>query len=187
MGPAGTFGGTVLDSIVKMQNNIKYGNATYLAEDTMDVFRSIKSVNMAMNAFYAFRDGILRSRKGDVLLDDVTTGEAIAMALGLPLHRVNELWRQGEMGRREVESYRREAKVLSGLYNDWYNERLVNGYGTEQEKRIIASIEEFNRLNMDIMSEINRYVDKKFISMLEEQTIELMEKQAKREAADNGL
>lgn len=187
LGPSATFGGTVMDAIVKMQNNLKYGGTSFLVEDTVDIFRSIKSVNMAHNAWMAFRWEIYRSRRGDVLLDDVSTGEAIATALGVPLHRVNELWRQSEIARKDQDWYRARARQVSTLYNDWYTERLNNGFGTAREKEIIAAIEVFNAIHGPYMSEINRYVDKKFITMNEEMTIKLMEKEAKQRAAEDGL
>jgi hypothetical protein len=187
MGPSAAFGGTVLDSVVRLQNNLKYVGTSTLPKDIVNVFRSIKSVNMAYNAWMAFRHEIYRSRKGDVLLDDVSTGEAIALALGVPLHRINELWRQAEMDTKDQDWYRARARTVSSLYNDWYTERLNNGYGTQREKEIIAGIEEFNAIHQPYMDEINRYVDKKFITMNEEMTIKLLEREAKQEAAKNGL
>lgn len=184
LGPAGTFGGTVFDAVTKMLNNIKYGGTDLLAEDTMDVFRSIKSVNLAYNAWMAFRWEIIRSRKGDMLLDDVTTGEAIATALGVPLHRVNELWRQAELGRKDQDWYRARARQVNSLYEDWFFERQTNGFGTERERKLVSAIETFNIIHQEYMPEINRYVNDKFITMNEEMTIELMKREAKRKAAE---
>lgn len=184
LGPAGTFGGTVLDAVTKMMNNLKYAGTDMLAEDTLDVFRSIKSVNMAYNAWMAFRYDIIRSRKGDMLIDDVSTGEAIATALGVPLHRVNELWRQAEFGRKDQEWYKARARTVSALYEDWFFERQTNGIGGKRERQIVAAIETFNMVHKEYMQDINRYVNKKFITMDEELTIELMEKEAKRKVAE---
>lgn len=184
LGPAATLGGTIIDAVSKMQNNLKYGGTSMLAEDTLDVFRSIKSVNMAYNAWMAFRYDMIRSRKGDILVDDTSTGEAVAIALGVPLHRVNELWRQSELGRKDQDWYRARARTVNSLYQDWYTERVTNGPGTERERKIVAAIETFNMVNKEYMSDIGRYVDKKFITMNEEMTIELMEREAKRKAAE---
>ena len=183
-GPSGTLSGTVFDATVKMLTNIKYGETGFLLRDTLDVFRSIKSVNMAVNSWYAFKDGVYRSRKGDMLLDDVTTGEAIATALGVPLHRVNELWRQAEFSRKDNEWYRARAKEVNSLYQEWFYERRVNGFGTDRERIIVGAIEKFYQLNQPYISEINRYIDDKFITMNEEMTIELMKREAKRKAAE---
>lgn len=187
LGPSASVGGNIIDAIVKMQNNLKYGGTSFLLEDTVDVFRTIKSVNMAHNAYYAFKDGILRSRKGDVLLDDVSTGEAIATALGVPLHRVNELWRQAELSRKDQDWYGARAREVNTLYSDWHNERLTNGIGTKRERVIVGAIEKFYQLNAPYMSDIKRYVDSKFITMNEELTIEMMEREFKKEAEKNGL
>jgi hypothetical protein len=139
---------------------------------------------MGYNAWMAFRYEMIRSRKGDVLIGDASVGEAVATALGVPLHRVNELWRQAELDKKDQDWYRSRARTLNSLYQDWFTERQTNGFGTERERKIVSAIEVFNMVNKEYMSDINRYVDTKFITMNEEMTIELMEREAKRKAAD---
>ena len=184
LGPVGTLGTTVLDSVNKLVFNLRVGGTSMIAEDALDVFRSIKSVNMAANAWTAFRWGIIRSRKGDLLADDLPTGEAIAIALGVPLHKVNELWREAEFAKKDVEWYRSKAKMISQLYQDWHFERETNGPGTKKEREIISAIETANMMYQEYLPEINRYVDKKFITMLEEQTVEILKRETKRKAAE---
>jgi hypothetical protein len=186
LGPVGTLGGTVLDSVSQMVFNIRHGQTSLkaLGGDTLDVFRSIKSVNMAMNAFDAFRWEVLSSRRGDTLADNIPTGEAVATALGVPLHKVNELWREAAFAKKDTEWYRSQARRVSSLYQDWYRERERNGYGTQREKEIIAGIELFNQNYQEYMPEIDRYIDKKFITMLEEQTVEILKRETKRKAAE---
>ena len=184
MGPLGTFGTSVLDSTKKMLFNIKVGGTSMIAEDALDVFRSIKSVNMAHNAWTAFRWGIIRSRKGDLLADDLPTGEAVAIALGVPLNKINELWREAEFAKKDVAWYRSKARQINSLYQDWFYERETNGYGTKRERQLISAIETAIMLNQEYMPEINRYIDKKFITMLEEQTVEILKRETKRKAAE---
>ncbi len=185
-GPAYSLGKNVLDSVNQMIFNINHGQTSLgaLGGDALDVFRSIKSVNMAVNAFDAFRWGVLSSRRGDTLADNVPTGEAVATALGVPLHKVNELWREVAFAKKDVEWYRSQAKRVSSLYQDWYRERERNGPGTQREKEIIAGIEVFNKEYQEYMPEINRYIDKKFTTMLEEQTVEILKRETKRKAAE---
>lgn len=184
LGPVGTLGTTVLDSVNKMVFNIRTGGTSMIAEDALDVFRSIKSVNMAYNAWTAFRWGIIRSRKGDILADGLPTGEAVAIALGVPLHKVNDLWREAEFAQKDVAWYRSKAKMISQLYQDWYFERETNGPGTKREREIISAIETANMMYQEYMPEINRYIDKKFITMAEEQTIEILKRETKRKAQE---
>lgn len=184
LGPVGTLGTTVLDSVNKLVFNLRVGGTSMIAEDALDVFRSIKSVNMAANAWTAFRWDIIRSRKGDLLAKDLPTGEAIAIALGVPLHKVNELWREAEFAKKDVEWYRSKAKMISSLYQDWYFERETNGPGTKRERELISAIETANMMYQEYLPEINRYVDKKFITMLEEQTVEILKRETKRKAAE---
>jgi len=184
LGPVGTLGTTVLDSVNKLVFNLRVGGTSMIAEDALDVFRSIKSVNMAANAWTAFRWGIIRSRKGDLLAKDLPTGEAVAIALGVPLHKVNELWREAEFAKKDTDWYRSKAKMISQLYQDWHFERETNGIGTKKERELISAIETANMMYQEYLPEINRYVDKKFITMLEEQTVEILKRETKRKAAE---
>ena len=184
LGPVGTLGTTVLDSVSKLVFNLRVGGTSMIAEDALDVFRSIKSVNMAANAWTAFRWDIIRSRKGDLLAKDLPTGEAIAIALGVPLHKVNELWREAEFAKKDTDWYRSKAKMISQLYQDWHFERETNGIGTKKERELISAIETANMMYQEYLPEINRYVDKKFITMLEEQTVEILKRETKRKAAE---
>ncbi len=184
LGPVGTLSTTVLDSVNKLVFNLRVGGTSMIAEDALDVFRSIKSVNMAANAWTAFRWDIIRSRKGDLLAKDLPTGEAVAIALGVPLHKVNELWREAEFAKKDTDWYRSKAKMISQLYQDWHFERETNGPGTKKERELISAIETANMMYQEYLPEINRYVDKKFITMLEEQTVEILKRETKRKAAE---
>lgn len=184
LGPVGSLGGNVLDGVNRLVFNLRVGGTSMVAEDVLDVFRSIKSVNMAANAWTAFRWDIIRSRKGDLLAKDLPTGEAIAIALGVPLNKVNELWREAEFARKDTEWYRSKARMISQLYQDWHFERETNGYGTKKERELLSAIETANMLYREYLPEINRYIDKKFITMLEEQTVEILKRETKRKAAE---
>lgn len=185
-GPAYTLGSTVLDRVNQMIFNIRMGQTSLgaLGGDVLDVFRSIKSVNMAHNAFDAFRYEAINARSGDQLAKNLPTGEAVAIALGVPLHKVNELWREAAFAKQDQEWYRSMAKRVSSLYREWYDERERNGAGTDREAEIIAGIEFFNKYYQEYMPEINRYIDKDFTTMLEEQTVEILKRETKRKAAE---
>lgn len=185
-GPAYTLGSTVLDRVNQMIFNIRMGQTSLgaLGGDVLDVFRSIKSVNMAHNAFDAFRYEAINARSGDQLAKNLPTGEAVAIALGVPLHKVNELWREAAFAKQDQEWYRSMAKRVSSLYREWYDERERNGAGTDREAEIIAGIEFFNKHYQEYMPEINRYIDKDFTTMLEEQTVEILKRETKRKAAE---
>ena len=62
--------------------------------------------------------------------------------------------------------------------------RERNGAGTDREAEIIAGIEFFNKYYQEYMPEINRYIDKDFTTMLEEQTVEILKRETKRKAAE---
>ena len=74
--------------------------------------------------------------------------------------------------------------MISQLYQDWHFERETNGPGTKKERELISAIETANMMYQEYLPEINRYVDKKFITMLEEQTVEILKRETKRKAAE---
>lgn len=185
LGPAFSLGQTVLDSTSKMLWNMKVGGTDLLAEDTMDVFRSIKSVNLAYNGYMALRYDMYRSRRGDVISDDVTTGEAVAIALGLPVAEVNGTWRNIELIKKDSQHYKDLANRVNGLWNDLYDERLRNGHGTDRERKIISALETVYAIYTPYeIQQMERYVDKKFVTMNEELMIEMMKREAAKGATE---
>lgn len=185
LGPGYTLGTSVFDSTSKLLWNMKVANTGLLAEDVFDVFRSIKSVNLAYNGYMALRYEIYKTRKGDVIADDVSSGEGIAMALGLPLAKINSAWRNIEMIKKDTQHSKDLGARVSALWQDLHDERLRNGSGTERERVIISALETVYAIyTPQELKDMERFVDKKFITMNEELMIEMMKREAMKERSE---
>jgi len=184
-GPAGATVVDAVDIANRFVFNIQTGGISALgSEDIWDVVRFLKSGNMAYNAWKAWNFEQIFSRSGSVLDTTASKGEAIAFALGVPLNKVNAYWREVEAQRKDEDFRRQVGKEISSLYQEWFAEREANGSGTKREKIIIGQIEALNKLHMDDMSNIQRYVNKDFISKIEQQTLEIQARETKRKAAE---
>lgn len=182
-GPAGATVVDAVDIANRFVFNIQTGGIAALgSEDIWDVVRFLKSGNMAYNAWKAWNFEQIFSRSGSVMDVTASKGEAIAMALGVPLHKVNAYWREVEAQRKDEDFRRQVGKEISSLYQEWFAEREANGSGTQREKIIIGQIEALNRLHMDDMPNIQKYVNKNFISKIEQQTLEIQEREVMRKA-----
>lgn len=184
-GPIGDTAVDVMDVVNRFVFNLQTGGISAIGTDEIvDVFRLLKSGNMAYNAWMAFKYETYRTRTGGVMDDQVSTGEAIALALGVPLNKVNEYWRETEARQNDVEDYKSVAKKINSLYQDWFFERKTNGYGTEQERIILGQLEVLYKLHQEDMPEIKRFINKEFVTMNEQMTIELAKRDAERRAKE---
>jgi len=184
-GPAGSLAVDVWGVTGDFIKNINSGGISAIGQDELfDVFRLLKSGNMVYNGWLAFQYEMYRSKSGDMIADDITTGEGIALALGVPLNKVNEYWRETQARRNEIEDFKSVAKEINKLYQDWFFERKTNGYGTKQEKIILGQLEWLYKLHQEDMPEIKRFINKEFITKNEQMTIELAKRDAERRAKE---
>ena len=179
LGPSYSFGKTILESTSKLLWNMKVGGTDMLAEDTLDVLRSIKSVNLGYNAYMAMRYGVYQTRRGDVISDKLTDADAVAIALGVPLGEVNKVWRNIEMTKADKGHYQDIAKRVTGIWQDLYDERRRNGTGTDRERKLISALETVYAIYTPYeIQQFERYVDKSPITMNEELMIEILKREA---------
>lgn len=179
VGPSASLGDTLFDATSKMLWNMKYGATDFLVKDTVDVFRSIKSVNLAHNAYIALRYGEYQTRSGSTLSDQISTQEGIALALGLPLAEINSAWRNIDLLKKDANLHKDLAKKVSGLWQDLATEVRRHGHGTDQERKIRSALEVlYLSLTPLEIREMERYVDKSTITMNEELMIEMMKREA---------
>ena len=185
LGPSYSLGKTVLESTSKMLWNMKVAGTDLLAEDTLDVFRSIKSVNLGYNAYMAMRYELYRTRRGDVVSDDINSAEAVALALGVPLGKINEVWRDIELTKSDKKHHMDIAKRVTGIWQDLYDERRRNGFGTDRERKLMSALETIYAIYTPLeIREFERYVDKSPMTMNEELTIEILKREALKGAAE---
>ena len=170
-GPTGSLVSNIWESTNKLLTNIKYGGSDMLAEDFIDVAKSMKFANMYHNAYLAFRDGIYRSRSGKMIDSEVTFGESMAIALGIPLEKVNSVWDEIENRKTDDQYYKELGKKVSSLYYDLHVEVEKNGWGTRQGRIYEEAISRFYALHHSEVSKFKRFIDNKFITMYEQTVI----------------
>lgn len=179
LGPTGTVAKNIMEATNQLLGNIKFGSMRTTSEDLLDVAKVMKFANMYHNAYLAFRYGTYQSRvSGDLMVKDMDFGEAMAVALGVPLEKVNKVWDEIQVRKTDEEYYKATGKKISRLFNDLHMEVEKNGWGTAHGDTISKSIETLYALHSSELYKINRYVDKKFITMYEQTVIN----QAKRDA-----
>ncbi len=179
-GPTGTFSGTLTDAITKLVMDIKLGGGTLLAQDTLDVARSIKSVNMLYNAIVAWKHEEYRLRNGVTLRDDMNSKEAFALAMGIPLEKVNQYWRDIKNMRSDTDYYRDRANTVSRLWTEHLREIKANG-DSERARKIQAAIAEVYRIESPYgRMQIDRFTDKNALTENEELYLQLMKTDAAR-------
>ena len=170
-GPAGQTATDVWTATSLLVGNIKYGSSQMSVDDLIDVAKLMKFSSMYHNAYIAFRDGIFRMKNsGQEILSDVSFGEAMAIALGVPLERVNSVWDNIENQKMDTEYYKELGKKISRMFQDLAVEAEKNGYESEYSKQLLQAISHLYAINPDV-DKYDRFVNKDSISMYEQMLI----------------
>jgi hypothetical protein len=91
VGPSGQFASDGLGTVFKLIRDIKLGSPELIEQDLSLLIRSIKSGNLIHDTYTAMLYGDYISRNGkDLVDDDVSVHETIAIALGMPLQEYVE-------------------------------------------------------------------------------------------------
>ena len=115
------------------------------------------------------------TKNGTIVVDGLSPYEAAAIAFGIPLEEVNKVWRTREFLSKSRKDHMELAKIVSSLYRDLAWETGNNGFDTKRATDIRKAIETFYAgFNPYDRSQIDRFVDKKAISLLERTTIDVL-------------
>jgi hypothetical protein len=183
LGPTGTVANNAFEALNQFVGNLKYGISPGTLDDIVDIGKVLKFANMYHNAILAFRDGTYSMRNsGGILLDDVTRREAFAIAMGIPLERVNSVWDTIQNSKKLDLYYKDVGKKISKLYYDLHREVKQNGWQSEYAKTLTKSIAHMYAINPE-QHRYSRYVDDTFRTMYEESMVN----EAKRELERNAL
>lgn len=182
-GPTGTVASNIWESTNQLLGNIKNGTTSDIGNDLWDVGKSIKAVNMYHNAYRAFRYQQYQLRNsGGVVLEGITTGEAVAMAFGIPLERINSVWDEIEVRKKDTEYFKATAKDISRLYSDLQFEVNTNGWGTDLGRSLERDIATMYAIHGPDMYKIQPYINNKFITMYEQTVINQAKRDAEKQA-----
>ena len=181
LGPLGGVTGGILSSTAKLAWDIKVGGYDFLAEDSIDVLRSIKSVNLGYNAYMAVRYGQYRTKGGTTIDTTITPMESAAIALGVPIEKVNEAWRTIDMKKRDKTYQQSVGMKISGLFADLGEEYRIGSWDSDRANNIRKAISMSYSLHTPLeVSEIDRYVDKKGISLNESLIVDILRNEQKK-------
>ncbi len=184
LGATGTVGTNLMESVNQFVGNLKYGSMRMTGEDLMEVAKVMKFANMYDNARLAFMYGQYQGRNsGEVMADDFTAAEAMAVALGVPMEKVNGIWDTIKRSKQDTEHYKSVGEKISRLYNDLHFEVLANGWDSPHTRTLAMAIEAEYALYANEMYKIERFIDKKFITMAEEAYITNLRREAEKKIA----
>lgn len=174
-GPSYNVAKDVLTSTGRLARNVATGSISMLPEDLVDVARTLKSVNLTYNAWMAFNYGEYMTKNSTVVTKGLDPYEAAAIAFGVPLEQVNSVWRTREFISKDRKSFMDLAKVPSEIFREMAWEYEHNGFNTERADTLRKSLELFYApLSPYERSQVDRYVDKKAISLFEKTVIDVM-------------
>jgi hypothetical protein len=184
LGPTGSVATNLMESVNQFVGNLKYGSMRMSAEDLKDVAKTMKFANMYDNARLAFMYGQYQGRNsGEVMASDFTAAEAMAMALGVPMEKVNGIWDTIKRTKKDNEHYKSVGEKISRLYNDLHSEVLAKGWDSPEVDNIAAAIEANYALYANEMYKIDRFINKEFITMAEEAYITNLRREAEKAVA----
>lgn len=101
------------------------------------VLNNLSSASRFTKAAYVLKYGeYISSRTGELVLSDLSSEDAIAVALGIPLQEIDEIYRFGNIVRNKEEA----AKAIRGDIGRWMNEwELAIAEGDLERARAIAN------------------------------------------------
>ncbi len=184
-GPTGTFATNIMESINQFTTNLKNGTTSATDQDIWDIAKNLKFVNMYHNAYLAFKNEQYQLRNsGDNVVDGLTRSEAFMMAMGIPLEKVNAVWDEIELRKKDTEYYKEVAKKINRFYNDLHIETRANGWDTELARNLTLDIETLYAIHSDEFFKISPYIEDKFITMYEETVINRLRMEAEKQARE---
>ena len=109
--------------------------------------------------------------------------ESAAIALGIPLEKVNEAWRTIDMIKKDKKYHQEQAKKISGLYYDLAEEIRIGTWNSDRANSIRKAIAMAYSLHTPLeVKEIDRYVDKKAIPLNESLMVDVLRNEQKKAA-----
>lgn len=127
--PIGAGPSIFLDSagpIVSFAKNVVKGDTDYAKDDLESAARVVSSFNNIHKMIFALKTGEYRSQKtGALIVDDINVTEAILLAMGVPLAKINDVYNM-TITAQNLRSYERTvqnkvAKIMSSAAEDLEN------------------------------------------------------------------
>jgi hypothetical protein len=173
-GPSFSVGEKTITSFARMLKNIAKGNSNMALSEGVAMLRTIKSVNMAYNTYMAYRFSEYWTRSGLLVASDVTSREAIFIALGVPLEKINQPWRDADIKSETSDYYREQGKLATSYINQLNDELEKFGNTSKAEELREAFVLLMNVHTAEERMRIYSFLDPSVKSLHEQLTIDLM-------------
>jgi len=110
------FYGSGLSVIYNGLRAVASGDFQATQDDILSFVRVFSSGNSTHNAIYAYQTGRFLNRQGGAVVDDLTTNDAIALAFGIPLQEVDEVYTYLAQRRHRNSFLERTARGINELH-----------------------------------------------------------------------
>lgn len=114
-GPSAQIGGDIISSIWNSILNLTDGNGTLVKEDVIKTFRNITTLDSAAKAIGIMNNGLYRSKTGATVPGEMTTTEALMVALGISPLKVQEFYSVKSKIYNDEKSLRKERRDINRL------------------------------------------------------------------------
>ena len=114
-GPSAQIGGDIISSIWNSILNLTDGNGTLVKEDVIKTFRNITTLDSAAKAIGIMNNGLYRSKTGATVPGEMTTTEALMVALGISPLKVQEFYSVKSKIYNDDKSLRKERRDINRL------------------------------------------------------------------------
>ena len=111
-GPSGTIGLDVFKDTKNLLGAIKSGNFDLAQADFHTLLQNIKSYDIATKVYLAVETGKLYSKNSTNAIADVDIMETVAIAMGLPLAKINDMYAAQRMSFEDSKEVKRVTKLI---------------------------------------------------------------------------
>jgi hypothetical protein len=127
-GPAGTIGLDVFKDTKNLLGAIKSGNFELAQADFQTLLQNIKTYDLATKVYLAIETGKLYSKNSTNAIAEIDIYETVAVALGIPLAKVNDMYAAQRMSFEDSKEVKKITKLIQQRFLDANTAYQVGDY-----------------------------------------------------------
>ena len=180
-GPSAQISGDIISSLWNGIINLSDGNGTLMKEDTIKTFRNITTLDNAAKAIGILNNGLYRSKTGATVPGEMTTTEALMVALGISPLKVQEFYAVKSKIYNDEKSLAGERRDIKRLASKAH--AMIRSGNPEEYEEGFKLLEALKlRIDLSGASEINKMgLRKTLITPLEDELPQLILKLRKND------
>jgi DNA-binding phage protein len=181
LGPSGGIGGDIISSLWNGIVNLTDGNGTLVKEDVIKTFRNISTLDYAAKAIGIRNNGLYRSKSGATVPGEMTTTEAIMVALGFTPLKVQEFYSVKSSIYNDDKKLRKERRDINRLADKAHT--MIKSGDPQQYEEGFKLLEALKlRIDLSGASEINKMsLRKSLVTPLQDELPQLILKLRKND------